>query len=176
MTLDGEAVTDAPLSYTWSSGEAPVDAGSYTLTVSAGGDYIGNKVIGFTIGRAGVTITADSLTASVGGEKPVLTYTVDGFVGTDELAVRPVLACNADMDTAGSYIITASGAAVPGTGNYDEEITYVPGTLTVIEEEVEVPPDPPAGEDETKFQIVMEAGISAVPEGLKNIAALNTPE
>ena len=35
------------------------------------------------------------------------------------------------MNTVGSYSITASGAAVPNTGNYNTTITYVDGTLSV---------------------------------------------
>ena len=35
------------------------------------------------------------------------------------------------MAAVGSYPITASGAAVPNTTNYNEAITYVAGTLSV---------------------------------------------
>ena len=37
-------------------------------------------------------------------------------------------------------------------------------------------PDPPAGDGGTKFQLVMETGISQVPAGLQSIETLNTPE
>ena len=52
---------------------------------------------------------------------------------------RP-LACSADMGRPGEYAITASGAAVPATGNYNEDIVYVPGTLTVSRRPINVGP------------------------------------
>ena len=130
--LDGTVVTDAPITYTWSSGAAPVNAGDYSLVIAVGGDkYIGSTTVDFTIGKASVTITAASKSAVVGSTKPELTYTVAGLANGDTLATVPTLTCDADMNTVGSYPITASGAAVPNTSNYNPEITYVAGTLTV---------------------------------------------
>ena len=130
--LDGTVVTDAPITYTWSSGVAPVNAGDYSLVIAVGGDkYIGSTTVDFTIGKASVTITAASKSAVVGSTKPELTYTVAGLANGDTLATVPTLTCDADMNTVGSYPITASGAAVPNTSNYNPEITYVAGTLTV---------------------------------------------
>ena len=47
---------------------------------------------------------------------------------------------------------------------------------TVKAKEVVILPNPPADNGSTKFQLVMEDGISKVPAGLQNIEALNTPE
>ncbi|WP_207709449.1 S-layer homology domain-containing protein, partial [Pseudoflavonifractor sp. 60] len=47
---------------------------------------------------------------------------------------------------------------------------------TVETKEVVILPNPPADDGSTKFQLVMEDGISKVPAGLQNIEALNTPE
>lgn len=131
-TLDGTVVTDAEVNYTWSSGTAPTNAGSYTLTVAVGGDkYIGSTVVNFTIDKATVTITADNKSATVGSARPDLTYTVSGLADGEELTTAPTLTCDADMSKVGSYPIIASGAVVPATGNYNTAITYVPGTLAV---------------------------------------------
>ena len=124
--------------YTWQTAEgkdlngAPKDAGSYLLIVSVDNDtYIGSSTISFVIDKASITIMANSMTADKGSGEPVLTYTISGLAEGEALAVEPTLTCNADMNTAGRYPITASGAAVPDTGNYHTEITYVPGALTV---------------------------------------------
>ena len=131
-TLDGKTVTDAKVTYTWSSGTAPTNAGGYSLTIAVNdGKYIGETTVNFTISKATITITAANKSATVGSAQPELTYTVSGLASGDELATKPTLTCDADMSKAGSYPITASGAAVPNTGNYETEITYVDGTLTV---------------------------------------------
>ena len=131
-TLDGKTVTDAKVTYTWSSGAAPTNAGEYSLTIAVNdGKYIGETTVNFTIRKATITITAANKSATVGSAQPELTYTVSGLASGDELATKPTLTCDADMSKTGSYPITASGAAVPNTGNYETEITYVAGTLTV---------------------------------------------
>ena len=52
---------------------------------------------------------------------------------SDPLRTPPVLsyATTPDMSSEGSYAIVPSGAAVPATGNYEDEITYQNGTLSV---------------------------------------------
>lgn len=130
-TLDGASVTGVDITYTWSGGTSPTNAGSYKLTVSVNGEYIGSTVLDFTIQKATVTITADSKNAVAGSEKPELTYTASGLADGETLATEPTLTCDADMGAVGSYPITASGAVVPDTGNYNSEITYVLGTLTI---------------------------------------------
>ena len=133
-TLDGKTVTDATVTYTWSSGgdTGPINAGNYTLTISVGGEkYIGSTTVDFTIEKATVTITAANKSAVVGSAQPELTYTVSGLADGETLDTVPTLTCTPDMNTVGSYPITASGAAVPNTGNYNATITYVDGTLSV---------------------------------------------
>ena len=85
----------------------------------------------FTIEKSAVTIHADDQTARTGDPLPKLTCTVSGLAGQDRLAREPRLTCDADMRTAGSYTIVVSGAQVPDTDNYKEEIVYENGTLTV---------------------------------------------
>ena len=96
--------------------------------------------VNFTISKATVTITVADKEAYVGSDMPELSYTVSGLAAGETLATNPTLTCNADMDKAGEYAITASGAAVPATGNYNEDIVYVSGTLTVSHRPINVGP------------------------------------
>jgi len=112
----------------------PTNAGTYAVVFRVpddNPDYIGRWNVEFEITPATVTITADNKSAYVGSAMPTPTYTVTGLVRPDTLATEPTLTCSADMNTAGSYPITASGAAVPSGGNYNPAINYIPGTLTV---------------------------------------------
>lgn len=148
-TASGEAVEVSAYTYTWQNAEgnvlsaAPVNAGSYKLVIAVAADdpnYVGSATVSFTISKATVTVTVDDKEAYVGSDMPELTYTVSGLASGESLAVNPTLTCNADMDKPGEYAITASGAAVPATGNYNETITYVPGTLTVSRRPINVGP------------------------------------
>ena len=123
--------------------EAPKDAGSYKLVISVAESnetYTGTVEIPFTIDPAVITIKADDVTAHVGDSVPTLTaYTVTGLVEGEALATEPTLtyvdaegnSVTPDMSKEGTYTIQASGAAVPEGGNYQEQITYETGTLTV---------------------------------------------
>ena len=126
----------------YDSATPPVRAGSYTVTASVPEDdaeYAGaSEAVPFTIRKAAVTIKADNKAAQAGSPLPELTYTISGLAEKEQLAAAPKLSCSADMDTAGIYPITAGGAKVPDTDNYQEEITYESGTLTVLDSAVHV--------------------------------------
>lgn len=147
-TNDGTTVeTTGTYSYVWQEADgtalasAPKDAGSYKLVITLDDPaYIGSAEVSFTIAKAKITITAEDAEAYTGSDMPKLSYTVTGLATSESLAVNPTLTCNADMDKPGEYAITASGAAVPATGNYNETITYVPGTLTVSRRPINVGP------------------------------------
>lgn len=147
-TNDGKTVTvTGTYSYVWQEADgtalasAPKDAGSYKLVITLDDPaYIGSAEVSFTIAKAKITITAEDAEAYTGSDMPKLSYTVTGLATGESLAVNPTLTCNADMDKPGEYAITASGAAVPATGNYNETITYVPGTLTVSRRPINVGP------------------------------------
>ena len=121
----------------YSSSEPPVRAGSYMVTASVPEnetEYTGvSAPLPFAIQKALIKIKADDKAAQAGSPLPELTYTVSGLAEKESLAKAPELACNADMGRAGSYTVTAGGAEVPGTDNYQEEIIYENGTLTVFE-------------------------------------------
>jgi hypothetical protein len=86
----------------------------------------------FTITPAPLTITAKSYTRNVGEENPEFELTYKSFRNKETDTVftqRPVVTCEATKDSpAGVYEIVVSGAEA---SNY--EITYVNGTLTVVE-------------------------------------------
>lgn len=88
-----------------------------------------------TILPAKVTVAVGDKHAVVGETLPALTaadYTVSGLVGGDKLATKPTLsyASTPDMTRAGTVTIRAAGAVVP-SDNYQPDITYRFGTLTI---------------------------------------------
>ena len=90
-----------------------------------------------TILPAPLTIQVKDKTARIGDAIPTLTaadYTVTGLMGSDTLAQAPSLTyvSTPDMSKTGAVAIQASGAAIPN-GNYDPNITYLPGVLTIQE-------------------------------------------
>ena len=138
MTAGGKPVAAFGFTYTWKDSEghiltsAPKNAGIYTLTVAVEDSrYTGSVTLNCTIAQATVTITVLDVSAKVGQQLPTLTYRVAGLAEGESLKTAPSLTCAADMNKAGVYAIKASGAEVPGGGNYHDTITYVDGKLTV---------------------------------------------
>ena len=144
------ATDGGALSYAVKSGDAvTVDAsgnltinkaGSAVITVTAAetADYaLATKDVTVTVNPKTLTIKAKDQSIKVGDAVPTLSgadfYTVTGLVGVDALATAPTLSYSSTPDNtkAGTYTITPSGAAVPSGGNYNEEITYQTGTLTI---------------------------------------------
>ncbi len=123
----------------YSDSKPPVRAGSYAVTVrvpESETEYAGvSDPLPFTIQKAAIKIKADDKSAQANGPLPELTYTVSGLAENESLAAPPQLSTNADMKKPGGYLITADGAKVPDTDNYQEEIAYENGTLTVLEAE-----------------------------------------
>ncbi|MBQ3078172.1 MAG: S-layer homology domain-containing protein [Clostridia bacterium] len=108
-----------------------VGAGSavITATVEETDGYLAASLsYAVTVSPAELLIRCDDTAAAVGSALPALTFTVSGLVGSDQLTTPPTLRCAAEMSRAGTYLITASGAA-QSSGNYT--IRYLPGTLTV---------------------------------------------
>ena len=132
-----------------SSGEATIGTSGLLTPVKAGDIWVTATMVGndayqdvtanavkIIIRPAPITITAGSKTALVGDAVPDLTvsdYTVAGLVGNDRLAVQPTIAYETtpDMTREGEVAILVSGAAVPSGGNYDPNITYISGKLTI---------------------------------------------
>lgn len=114
--------------------DLPIEPGTYIITASAASEthYLYKSLV-FTISKATVTVKADDKSVYVGDAMPELTYSVSGLVGDDKLSGTVSLSCEAtNTNTAGTYTITLSGAAVPDTNHYNSEIVYQPGTLTIL--------------------------------------------
>ena len=111
-------------------------AGTATITASQSGndEYMPfSKEFTLTVAKAPLTITANDATKNVGDANPIFTASYEGFVGDDDvtvLAAQPTFTAEADENSpVGTYDIVASGAEA---ANY--EISYVNGTLTVVDE------------------------------------------
>lgn len=138
--------TDQGLSLTWSSSNSSVasvssgrldvnGAGQATITASNSGNssyYPFSRSYTLTVSKALLTISANDCTKPQGAENPELTVTYSGFVNGDDVSVLttlPTVTTTATTDSpAGTYPITVSGASA---ANYN--ITYISGTLTIIE-------------------------------------------
>ncbi|MDR3037025.1 MAG: hypothetical protein LBU31_01235, partial [Coriobacteriales bacterium] len=119
---------------------APTKAGSYSLRISTDpADAVtGETTINFTINKATLTFKADDKTITAGASVPTYTYTLSGLASGDTAAevvrTAPTPVCVGDMNTAGTYDITVSGAVLTSGAdakgaNY--EVAYASGTLTV---------------------------------------------
>lgn len=152
-----EAVSGAQTAVAYSSSDATVatvdstgkvhilKAGNCTITAEAAENVTyskGTASYALTVGKATVTITAADRNAYVGDTAPELgtvlgtDYTVTGLVGDDTLdetgtQVVVAYASDPDMSAAGEVAISVSGGAVPNTDNYEAEINYVSGKLTI---------------------------------------------
>jgi hypothetical protein len=130
----GAPVIGTPETTCESMAIATLPVGTYPITVMAGTITTPNVELRegvLTITPAPLTITANSYTRNVGEPNPEFELTYKSFRNkeTDTVfVVRPVIECDATIDSpAGEYEIRVSGAEAQ---NY--EITYVNGTLTVI--------------------------------------------
>jgi DNA/RNA endonuclease G (NUC1) len=131
--LSGDHVT---ATYSRTPGEA---AGGYTIGATLNpAAVLGNYTITyntapFTINKAVLTVTANSVTRPYGTANPVLTPVYNGFVNGDTVAVltgAPTLTTAATpASLPGSYPITAGPGSL-GAANYS--FTYGGGTLYVI--------------------------------------------
>lgn len=126
---------------------APVDAGTYTVTIAIPEDnaqYVGSMDLQFTIAPKALTVSAPSPSVYVGDSAPELALTYTGLVDGESVtpsqepdftitkADGTVIALEDAVKTAGTYTITWSNADQGFTGdeNYDIQ-TETAGTLTV---------------------------------------------
>jgi hypothetical protein len=127
-------VTSVDLASAGSATTATV--GDYTITAAnAGGAGLSNYDITYvggvlTVGKAGLTITANNAAKTYGQGSGLAGYGVSGLVNGDAVtSVDLASAGSATTATVGDYTITAANAGGAGLSNYD--ITYVGGVLTV---------------------------------------------
>lgn len=116
--------------------EARIPVGEYNIVAGAGTITTDGLVLvngKLTVEPAPITVTAKSYTRNIGEPNPEFEVTYKGFRNREKVetafTVLPVVECDATADSpGGEYEIRLSGAVAP---NY--EITYVNGTLTVID-------------------------------------------
>jgi len=114
-------------------------AGTAAITATQAGNdsYLPfSREFSLTVGKAALTITANDCRKVEGEANPELTVSYEGFKYDDNASVltqQPTVTTEATTDSpAGTYPITVSGAEA---ANYD--ISYVEGTLTVEEANIE---------------------------------------
>ncbi len=113
------------------------NAGTWTITPAVGSLSAANYSIAtfvpgtLTVGKAALTVTANSAGKAYGAPLPALSAMVSGYVNGDTSSVvsgTPVVATIATANSpAGNYAITVSGSL--SAANYT--FTYAPGTLTI---------------------------------------------
>ncbi|MBO4800779.1 MAG: hypothetical protein J5545_02810 [Bacteroidaceae bacterium] len=127
-TLEGTPAISCEATVTSPVGEYPI-----VITKGSVTNYNDSYVNGtLTITKAPLTITVQSVSKQQGEENPEFEIIYSGFKnseGDHALTTMPTVSCAATADSpAGSYPIIVSGAVAD---NY--EITYVNGTLTILE-------------------------------------------
>ena len=132
-SISYQGVTDP----SYESEMAPIAAGEYSVEVTLKRNYTGVRAIFFTIEKAPLTITADDYTITFGDEAPEYTVTYATFQGGEDPSVLEgtiAFTCEyAAGKPVNTYSITPRGLE---SNNY--EITYVPGTLTVVRADAKV--------------------------------------
>ncbi len=132
--VNGDDKTDLTTQATANT-TATASSGAGTYSITASGATSPNYTVSYTDGtltvnKASLNITADDKSKTYGDANPALTVTYSGFVNSDDetdltTGATASTAATASSD-AGTYPITASGAASP---NYT--FSYSNGTLTV---------------------------------------------
>ena len=129
---------DFTVTYGTTDGQAPTDAGTYTVTIAipdSDPQYVGSTTLKFTIAKKALTVSAPSKTIYVGDTIPdlsTLQATVTGLVGEDTFSgVTLAYEGTPDSNTPGTWAIKPSGGSltIGNTNNYT--VSYVNGTLTV---------------------------------------------
>ncbi len=167
---------------TWTA-ELPAGGGSYAFTASYPGD--GNH----TGATANCTVSVEKVTPTLalsatpenlsGGGTVTLTLTGLPAGGTATINCSDSsITVTAGAGNTWTATLPNSTATYTFTASYAGNDSYHPASASriVTVQEVIILPDPPAGDGDTHYQVVMKPGISEVPEGLKNIPELNTPE
>lgn len=166
---------------TWTA-ELPAGGASYTFTATYAGDGNHNGA------TANCTVSVDKITPSLtlspssdsltGGGMVTLTLSGLPAGGTASVTCSGGITVTAGAGNTWTATLPNSTATYTFTASYAGSTTHHSASATCIVEtkEVVILPNPPADDDGTKFQLVMETGISEVPDGLKGIETLDTPE
>ena len=149
---------ESVLSYSLSREEGEA-AGSYAITASGEAEQ-GNYTVSYvpavyTIGRAAVTVTADSASKTYGDEDPALTAVATGLIGDDTVSYTLT---RESGENVGSYAVTASGEALQGSYT----VAFVPAEFSIAPAAVTI-----AAEDSGKTYGDADPELTAVVTGLK---------
>ncbi len=132
--LNSDTVSSVDLGSTGTAATANV--GNYTITASnADGNGLSNYDITYvdgvlSVGKAGLTITANAGSKTYGQTGGLNGYNVDGLLNRDTVSSVDLGSTGtAATANVGNYTITASNADGNGLSNYD--ITYVDGVLSI---------------------------------------------
>ena len=150
LAEDGSPVSIAELDFLYtstdgggfSSGLAPVNHGSYVLTLTvpdSNQDYAGSASYHFTITKRSATVMVEDKTMTKGEAIPELTYTVSGQLsGESALIGAPKLYTAAKPNIVGSYPIMVDMTGVTYGANYmAASPAAVDGALTVVGQPVD---------------------------------------
>jgi gliding motility-associated-like protein len=137
--------------------------GSYVINISGADDpnYNISYVSGtLSVVEAYLTITAEDKSITYGGDIPVFTVTYTGLIDGDTAPATPpsVTTSASPGSPAGTYTITASGAADP-----KYSISYVQGTLTIGKAELLI-----AAENKTRLYGEDNPALTYTYTGLVN--------
>jgi hypothetical protein len=162
---DSTALDTAPTAST--AATAASNVGTYAITAAGGtdNDYSFGYTNGtLTIGKKGLTVTADDKSRVHDTPNPPLTVSYTGFVNGDDstaLDTVPIATTAATIvSPSGTYAITAAGGL---DNNYD--FTYIDGVLTVMPEHGSSHGDSiPGGETGTGGTDQGDGGPSVRPE------------
>ena len=150
VTVDG-AVLTKDVDYTIIAGGSATNVGNVTLTITGKGNYSGTASTQWSLQKEKITVTALNQTYEINlnynyivqpkfylPTTPVegTDYTISGLVGSDTLGGSITLGLLRDGEVATGQVydgdtVTISGATVPNTGNYDENISYVFGKVSI---------------------------------------------
>ncbi|MFM6995352.1 MAG: MBG domain-containing protein [Sediminibacterium sp.] len=139
------------------------DAGTYTITVTAGtaDNYTITPVDGtLTINKAVLTVTAENKSITYGESKPILTFKYEGFVeGQDANVLTAVPSIStSNSSNAGVYDIIVSGGK---DENYS--FNYVNSSLTINKAQLSV-----TAQDATRCYGAVDPAISYIIVGYVN--------
>lgn len=150
---------DFTVTYGTTDGQAPTDAGTYTVTIAipdSDSQYVGSTTLDFTIAKKALIVSAPSASVYVGDNAPELVLTYTGLVDGESVTPSdtPTFTITksdntgitlADaVKTAGTYTITWSNAGnttFPDGANYAIQ-TETTGTLKVSNRSVTPAPTP----------------------------------
>ncbi|MBO4694560.1 MAG: hypothetical protein J5656_01360 [Clostridia bacterium] len=109
------------ITYTATGETAATNAGNYTMTLTANGNFKGSIKFTWTINKAGLDVIVEDLSVLYGTTNPQYTVTSNDFLGTDTVAVLDFT--NAiftteytDASPIGEYLVTVSGIT---SANYE---------------------------------------------------------